>query len=71
MQDFLLNKMKLGRPELSEGERKGKIAGVRLRPDERDLVERAASIRRQSLSDWMRGVLLSTAQRQVRVSEVK
>ena len=61
MQDFLLNKMKIGRPRLKTAERKGKVTGVRFTPAERRLLERAASDSGQSLSQWMRAVLLETA----------
>lgn len=53
--------MKKGRPRLAKSERKGIIAGVRLNADERRLLERAAARRTQTLSQWMRSVLLATA----------
>jgi len=61
MQDFLLNKMKTGRPRLSDSEKKGQITGVRLNEDERLIVEKAASMSGQTLSGWIRDTLLSRA----------
>jgi uncharacterized protein (DUF1778 family) len=58
--------MKIGRPKLSATEKKGQIAGVRLRSDERDLLEKAASSKSQNLSRWMRETLLSQALVQTR-----
>jgi hypothetical protein len=69
MQDFLLNKMKpqkIGRPVLSEDEKQGKITAVRLREEERGLLERAASNHGQRLSEWMREVLVASAKRQLK-----
>jgi uncharacterized protein (DUF1778 family) len=57
--------MKLGRPTLSESEKKGQITGVRLRGEERKLLERAASHKSQTLSHWIREVLLSSANKQL------
>jgi hypothetical protein len=65
-QHFLLNKMKTGRPKLSEQDKKGQITGVRLKSEERQLLEKAASSHKKSLSDWMRNVLVSTAIRQLK-----
>jgi uncharacterized protein (DUF1778 family) len=58
--------MKLGRPKLSNGNKKAHITGVRLRAEERTLLERAASNQKKSLSDWIRETLLSRAARQLR-----
>jgi len=58
--------MKLGRPKLSDQEKKGQITGVRLRTEERELLEKAASISSQKLSEWMRETLLSRAALQTR-----
>lgn len=66
MQDFLLNNMKTGRPKLENQNKKDKIAGVRLRADERELLERAASRREQKLSEWMRETLIVTAEDQMK-----
>ena len=60
-QDFLFNKMKTGRPTIQNTEKKAKITGVRLRDEERTLVELAASHKKQKLSVWMRNVLVSSA----------
>lgn len=56
--------MKTGRPKLKNNEKKGQIMGVRLRSDERALVEKAAANQSQSLSDWIRNTLLTVAQKQ-------
>jgi uncharacterized protein (DUF1778 family) len=67
LQDFLLNKnMGLGRPKLQKSEKKAHITGVRLRPTERSLLEKAASHQNKSLSDWIRDTLLSKAGRELR-----
>jgi uncharacterized protein (DUF1778 family) len=58
--------MKTGRPKLSESQKKDQITGVRLRGDERELLEKAASIQRQSLSNWIRATLLAAAEGQIR-----
>jgi uncharacterized protein (DUF1778 family) len=58
--------MKTGRPRLSHLDKKAQIAGARFRPDERQLLEKAASIRNETLSTWMRHVLLSSAEAQVK-----
>ncbi len=63
MQDFLLNKMKIGRPKLSDREKKDQITGVRLNGAERAAVEQAAMLSGQSLSNWIRNTLLRKAQR--------
>jgi uncharacterized protein (DUF1778 family) len=57
--------MKLGRPRLSKHEKKNQITGIRLRTEEREIVERAALRQSQRLSDWIRETLLSKAQRQL------
>lgn len=53
--------MKTGRPSLKKAQRKGSITAFRLRPDERKLLERAAAISREKLSEWGRNVLLREA----------
>lgn len=58
--------MKLGRPELPDDEKQAKITAVRLREDERDLIENAAQGKSQKLSEWMRDVLISSARRQLK-----
>jgi uncharacterized protein (DUF1778 family) len=57
--------MKLGRPKIAEQDRKGQITGVRLRLDERELLEKAASLKKLKLSGWIRETLLKTAVKQV------
>jgi hypothetical protein len=72
LQDFSLNKMnnpKIGRPVLSADEKQTKITAVRLRGDERGLLEKAAATHGQRLSDWMRQVLLGAAQRQLKLGK--
>ena len=61
MQDFLFNKMKIGRPTLKKEDRKAKITGMRLRGEERELMEKAAAKRNKKLSEWMRNALVSAA----------
>jgi len=57
--------MKLGRPPLLEAQKKGKITGVRLRDEERSLVEKAAEKSGQGLSEWMRKVLVNAAHAEI------
>jgi hypothetical protein len=57
---------KMGRPEMAPEDRSAKITAVRLREDERQLVESAAKTKEQKLSDWMRETLISTAKRQLK-----
>jgi uncharacterized protein (DUF1778 family) len=58
--------MKTGRPRLSTKEKKGQITGVRMRGEERLLLEKAAASSKQKLSDWIRDTLLRRAMRQAR-----
>lgn len=58
--------MKLGRPKLPEKEKKGQMTGVRLRQDERELIEKAAASKKQTFSGWIRETLISSAHRQAR-----
>ncbi len=62
-QYFLLNKMKTGRPILQESQKKAKITGLRLRREEREMLENAAGTQKKKLSDWMRGVLLENVKK--------
>jgi ATP-dependent DNA helicase RecG len=56
---FLLNKMKkTGRPKLSEDAKMVQITGVRLRDEERQLLEEKASSEGKTLSAWMRDALV-------------
>jgi uncharacterized protein (DUF1778 family) len=57
--------MKTGRPKLSDAEKKAQITGIRLKPDERRLLESAASSKKQNLSVWIRQTLMRAAQRQL------
>jgi len=59
--------MKLGRPPLLKAQKKGKITGVRLREDERALVEQAAQNNGKRLSDWMRNVLVNAAKYEMKI----
>ena len=61
MQDFLFNKMKTGRPPSLGKDRKSKITGLRLKEDERALLDRAAKKHQIKLSDWMRTTLVNAA----------
>lgn len=51
----------MGRPKMPRSERKGKIAGVRLSPDERTMIDNAANKEGIELSKWMRKNLLQAA----------
>jgi uncharacterized protein (DUF1778 family) len=55
--------MKIGRPKLSDREKKNQITGVRLNGAERAAVEQAAMLSGQSLSNWIRNTLLRKAQK--------
>jgi uncharacterized protein (DUF1778 family) len=57
--------MRLGRPNIAASKRKTKITGVRFDKTERKLVEKAAKLRREKLSLWMRDVLLSSAKKEI------
>jgi uncharacterized protein (DUF1778 family) len=63
---FVKQYMRTGRPKMADTQKKNLITGVRLRGDERELVEKAAAIRNQSLSDWIRTALLTVARRHTR-----
>lgn len=52
---------------MPEGEKQAKITAVRLKEDERGLLEKAAATHGQRLSDWMREVLINAARRQLRI----
>jgi uncharacterized protein (DUF1778 family) len=53
--------MKLGRPKIPKSDRKGKITGVRLTPDERKTIDTAAFNEGLELSKWIRKTLLEAA----------
>lgn len=57
---------KIGRPSLSDEEKHAKITAVRLRDDERAVLEMAATLRGQKLSSWIRETLVKAAERQTR-----
>jgi hypothetical protein len=60
----MANKRKIpGRPQKPEGEARGKVVTVRLTDTERKSLWDAANREAEKLSDWMRRVLLSAAQR--------
>src|ERR1035441_1674824 len=54
--------MKLGRPKIEDSEKKERITGVRLREDERQILEKAASSQGKTLSAWIRSSLLENAE---------
>ena len=51
----------LGRPLLEPSKKKLSTVAVRLRPEERKLLEQAAHKQRQSLSVWVRNTLVNAA----------
>jgi uncharacterized protein (DUF1778 family) len=53
--------MKMGRPKLKKSEQKAEMIGIRLKSDERGLVEKAAAKSKQRLSEWTRKTLLTAA----------
>ncbi|PYL16280.1 MAG: hypothetical protein DMF46_03535 [Verrucomicrobia bacterium] len=61
--------MRLGRPKIAVGARKTKITGVRLAKAERKMLEKAARRRQSKLSFWMRDVLLSSAKKEIALSD--
>lgn len=59
---FLLNKMKkIGRPKMSKDDKKGQVTGVRLRDEERELLEKKAHSEGKTLSAWMREAVVKTS----------
>lgn len=54
--------MKLGRPKIVGAEKKDVITGVRLREDERKMLEKRAADNGQTLSAWIRNSLLDNAE---------
>ena len=48
---------KPGRPPLPEGNAKAVMLRVRLTPDERAAIEKAAKAKNQTVSEWLRGNL--------------
>jgi uncharacterized protein (DUF1778 family) len=53
--------MKMGRPKLKKSAQKSEMIGIRLKSDERGLVEKAAAKAKQRLSSWTRETLLTAA----------
>jgi len=51
---------KPGRPKLAKGEAKGSIVPVRFSPEDRKRVEAAAKASKQTVSQWVRSILLAT-----------
>jgi hypothetical protein len=58
-------KRKSGRPKLPKGEAKGKIVPVRLDPGDLRLATTAARASNEALSQWIRNMLRSAAERQM------
>lgn len=54
-------KAKPGRPKLPRGESRGELVAVRFKPEERRRIETAARSASESVSEWMRRVLLAAA----------
>jgi len=50
---------KMGRPVLPKGEAKAKIMPVRLSPDDRKRIEKAAQTKGQTVSQWVRSTLMA------------
>jgi uncharacterized protein (DUF1778 family) len=57
--------MKMGRPKIKKSEQKTEMIGIRLKSQERNLVEKAAEKSKQRLSEWTRSVLISSAKSQI------
>jgi hypothetical protein len=53
---------KVGRPKLPNGEAKGRIVPVRLDAEDLKLVMTAARVEKQTVSEWIRNTLRSTAE---------
>jgi hypothetical protein len=49
-----------GRPLLPKGEAKAKIMPVRLNPDDRRRIEKAARSKNQTVSEWVRCTLMAS-----------
>jgi mobilization protein NikA len=52
---------RIGRPPIPKKERKATLLSIRLKPDERRTVERAAKRAGAGLSEWAREALLTAA----------
>lgn len=53
--------MKIGRPKIETKERKSDIVAIRLKSNERKLLERIAKKESRKLSDWIRAAALDRA----------
>lgn len=52
-------KRKPGRPKLPKGKAMATPIQVRLNPDDRKAVEKAAKAKDQTVSDWIRGAMMA------------
>lgn len=50
---------KVGRPMLPKGKAKGRIMPVRLSPEDRKRIEKAARAKEQTVSEWVRRTLMA------------
>jgi predicted HicB family RNase H-like nuclease len=48
---------KVGRPKMAKGQAKATIMPVRLSPEDRKRIEKAAKAKNQIVSQWVRGTL--------------
>jgi predicted HicB family RNase H-like nuclease len=48
---------KVGRPKMAKGQAKATIMPVRLSPEDRKRIEKAAKAKNQTVSQWVRGTL--------------
>jgi uncharacterized protein (DUF1778 family) len=53
---------KLGRPMLPKGEAKASIMPIRLSPEDRKRIEKAAKASNQTISQWVRSTLIAALQ---------
>ncbi len=58
MANVLTKPKKVGRPMLPKGEAKGKIVPVRFNADDLKQVTAAAKVSKQTISEWMRRILV-------------
>jgi len=52
-------KPKVGRPKLPKGEAKGRIVPIRFNPQDIKRIESAAKASDQTVSEWIRGLVLT------------
>lgn len=50
---------KVGRPKLPKGQAKATPLQIRLNPDDRKVVEKAAKAKNQTVSDWIRNAMMA------------